>query len=378
MNIAIVGGGPAGLFFALLMKKHDPRHDVRVYEQNSADATYGWGVVFSEVALAFLRDADAEFYADFTANHEHCAFMEVVHHGVHVQMHNNAFARASRIDLLRILQDHCSRAGVSILFNTRIDHPEELAGADLVVAADGVNSTLRTRFADRFLPTIETGRNMFAWYGTHQLIHPLSLIFRQTEHGVFIAHAYQYSKALSTFLVEVDPDTWQRAGLDRMSDEQSRDWCTRVFRPELGANPLLSNRSRWFQASIVRNLHWSYGNMVLLGDALRTVHFSLGSGTRMAMQDAIALQRAITAHPGDLPAAFAHFQQARGTESAEFQAAAAKSIEWYETVAARMHLDPVAFACDYMCRTGRVSIDDLRRRDPRLVEAYEALQQRNA
>ena len=375
MRIAVIGGGPAGLFFALLMKRHDARIDVRVCEQNAADATYGWGVVFSDAAMSFLRDADPEFHAEFVVNHEHCRYMEIVHRGVHVQMQNNPFARAARIDLLQILHRHCRRAGVRLEFGCRIETIETLGDADLVVAADGVNSHVRKRYSEHFQPTVETPRNRFAWYGTRQLFHPLSLIFRETPQGVFIAHAYQYSPSLSTFLVEVDPETWVRASLDRMSDADSRRFLAAVFEPELGGNPLLSNRSNWFRANIVRNARWSYRNVVLLGDALRTVHFSLGSGTRMAMQDAIALHRAVVAHGHDLDAAFAQFEATRAAESTDFQAAAAKSIAWYEHVSERMHLHPVAFACDYMCRTGRVTLGELRRRDPHLIEALDRLAQ---
>ena len=200
----------------------------------------------------------------------------------------------------------------------------------------------------------------------------MSLIFREAEHGIFIAHSYQYSKDLSTFLVEVDPDSWRRAGLDTASEDDSRRYCAEVFREDLGANELLGNRSLWFEANIVRNERWSHENIVLLGDALRTVHFSLGSGTRMAMQDAIALHQGLLQHPGDARAAFAVFEAQRRPASSSFQAAAARSLDWYENVADKMHLDPVDFAYDYMRRTGQVSHDDLRQRDPAFASAYEA------
>jgi 2-polyprenyl-6-methoxyphenol hydroxylase-like FAD-dependent oxidoreductase len=373
MKIAVVGGGPAGMYFSLLLKKHDASHDITVYEQNPADATYGWGVVFSDVALSFLKEADAEFYKKFTASHERCDYMEVVHKDVHVQLRNNYFSRVSRIDLLKVLQDECKSVGVNFKFNTQVDDIGLLESADLIVGADGANSGVRTRLAEHFKPHFEKRRNKFAWYGTRQLFHPVSLIFRETEYGVFIAHSYQYSKDLSTFLVEVDPDTWKRAGLDTMSDEDSRRFCEQVFAKDLGSNGLLSNRSIWFSANIVSNENWSYKNVVLLGDALRTVHFSLGSGTRMAMQDAIALYEAVNLHGKDLPAAFAHFEKLRRTSSANFQTAAAKSLDWYESVDQKMHLDPVIFAYDYMRRTGRVSHEDLKERDPNFIARYEAL-----
>jgi anthraniloyl-CoA monooxygenase len=374
MKVAVVGGGPAGLYFSLLMKKHDPRHRIRVYEQNPQDATYGWGVVFSDVGLAFLREADEEFFHEFTANHERCDYFEIVHRGEHVQVRSNHFSRTARIDMLNTLRQACQRVGVEIEYGKRIQDAVALADADLIVASDGANSAVRGQFADHFRPTFETRRNKFAWYGTRQLFHPVSLIFRETRHGVFIAHSYQFSDSLSTFLVEVDPTTWQSAGLDRMSEEESRHFCADVFRPELGGNELLGNRSLWFQATIVRNENWTHRNIVLLGDSLRTVHFSLGSGTRMAMQDAIVLHRALLHHGDDLAAAFKEFESVRRPASSHFQDAASKSLDWYENVAEKMHLHPVSFAYDYMRRTDRVTHEVLRQRDPHFVAAYELLQ----
>jgi 2-polyprenyl-6-methoxyphenol hydroxylase-like FAD-dependent oxidoreductase len=371
MKIAIIGGGPGGLYFALLAKKQNPQHEVRVYERNRAGATYGWGVVFSDIGLAFLREADAEFFAEFTAGHERCGYMDIVHRDTHVQVHSNYFSRTSRVDMLAVLQRACVRAGVEIAFESPFDSTTPLPDADLIVAADGANSTVRTRYAEHFKPRFESRRNQFAWYGTRQLFHPVSLIFRENEHGVFIAHSYQYSKEFSTFLIEVDPDTWRRAGLDRMTEEESRRYCAQVFRHELGGNDLLSNRSLWFAANIVSNEHWSHENIVLLGDALRTVHFSLGSGTRMAMQDAIALNQALARHGSDIPAVFATFESLRRPASRNFQEAASKSLDWYENVAGKMRLDPVGFAYDYMRRTDQVTHEDLKQRDPHFVAAYE-------
>ena len=375
MKIDIVGAGPAGMYFALLAKKSDPSHQIRIYEQNPEGATYGWGVVFSDIGLSFLKHADAAFYEEFIAHHERCDYMEIVHRGTHVQVHGNHFSRTSRIDMLRVMQRACAREGIHIEYGRRIEDASALAAnCDLLVAADGGNSAVRTQMAEHFRPSFVRRRNKFAWYGTHQRFHPVSLIFRETEHGVFIAHSYQYSPELSTFLIEVDPDTWERAGLDQASEDESRRFCAEVFRPELGSNELLTNRSLWFEANIVSNENWYHGNSVLLGDALRTVHFSLGSGTRMAMQDAIALHNGVTAHPGDIPAALAAFRAERNPSSSSFQQSASLSLDWYENVASKMSLDPVSFAYDYMRRTGKVSHEDLRQRDPHFAAAYESLQ----
>ena len=378
MKIAVIGAGPAGMYFALLAKKHEPSHEIHVHEQNPEGATYGWGVVFSDIGLSFLEEADPEFFTEFTARHEKCDYMEVVHRGTHVQIHGNHFSRTARIDMLNTLQRACRRSGVQIEYGRRIDDVRALAReVDLVAAADGGSSAVRKQFADHFRPSFEKRRNKFAWYGTRQRFHPVSLIFRETPQGVFIAHSYQYSPELSTFLVEVDPDTWRRAGLDKAGEDESRRFCAEVFRPELGGNELLTNRSLWFEANIVKNEHWTHDNIVLLGDALRTVHFSLGSGTRMAMQDAIALHHGLVEHPNDLQATFAAFEGRRRPASSSFQSAAARSLDWYENVADKLHLDPVSFAYDYMRRTGQVSHDDLKQRDPHFTAAFEAQRDRS-
>lgn len=247
MKIAVIGAGPAGLYFSLLAKKHDPRHEITVYEQNPQGATYGWGVVFSDIGLAFLREADPDFFGRFVAHHERCDYMEIVHRGTRVQVQGNPFSRTSRIDMLAVLERACLEAGVRIRHQQRVDDVARLAAeVDMLVAADGSNSAVRKQYADQFRPAFERRRNKFAWYGTRQRFHPVSLIFREAEHGIFIAHSYQYSKDLSTFLVEVDPDSWRRAGLDTASEEDSRRYCARVFGDDLGANDLLGNRSLWF------------------------------------------------------------------------------------------------------------------------------------
>ena len=371
MKIDIVGGGPGGLFLAYLVKKRAPEWKVRVLEQNGADATYGWGVVFSDIALKFLEEADPAFFRRFTADHVRSDCMEIVHQGTHVPVDGHSFSRISRIALLKFLHAECYAAGVELSFNRRVDDVSKLGDADLVVVSDGVNSHNRGQLSDVFRPSFVRRRNKFAWYGTAQLISAVSLIFRETEYGVFIAHGYQYSEEMSTFLIETDPATWQRAELDRMSDVNSRALCERIFADDLGGHALLSNKSSWFEAVTVKNERWHAGNVVLLGDALRSVHFSLGSGTRMAMEDAIALCNGLEAHGSGLDAVFEHFESKRRPASDRFQLAAAKSLDWYEGVGEKMHLDPIDFTYDYMRRTGRVTHEDLRLRAPEFIRRYE-------
>ena len=373
MKVGIAGGGPAGLFFAYLLKRHDASHDVRIVERDPADATYGWGVVFSDVALAFVRDAAPALYDAMTRSQEVHRDMQIVHRGVAVTLANNPFHRMARIDLLRALREQCMALGVAIEFGRRVNDIGEFAGCDLVVCADGAASALRTRYAERFEPSLDERPNRLAWYGTTQSFDPLSLIFRPCDDGLLIAHAYRYSRTHSTFLVEADPDTFRDSRLDRASVGQSLEYCERVFANDLGGHPLLSNNSSWFRYTIVRNRRWHFDNVVLLGDALRTGHPSVGSGTRLAMQDSIALFDACVACGFDVPASLAEFERRRRPGSDALQQAAVKSTEWYETVRSKLDLDPVSFAYDYLRRTGRVSHADVRERDPALAAAYEAL-----
>lgn len=373
MRIGIVGGGPAGLFLAYLMKKHEPHHQIRIMERDPADATYGWGVVFSDVALSFVRDIDDELYASITEGQEVHDRMQIVHRSTAVSLANNTFHRMARINLLRALRRHCMEQGVSIDFGCKATDVREFADCELIVAADGANSTIRSAYPQYFRPTVDVRPNKLAWYGTTRLFDPLSLVFRENRHGLFIAHAYRFSRTHSTFLVECDPESWVAAGLDEMSEAESLRYCEGVFADDLRGHPLLSNRSAWFNYAIVKNEYWYHDNIVLIGDALRTGHPSIGSGTRLAMQDSIALFRALQRHGDDVPAALKEFETTRRPGSDELQAAAVKSTQWYETVRSKLHLDPVSFAYDYMRRTGRVSHADLRRRDPELASAYEAL-----
>ncbi len=377
MRIRIVGGGPAGLFFAYLMKRHDRSHDVVVFERDPEHATYGWGVVFSDVALAFVREIAPELYDGMTARQEVFDTMAVVHRGQRVVLAHNTFHRMARIDLLAALHAACRSVDVELRFGARVDDPASLLPCDLVVAADGANSALRARHADHFRPSLDERPNWLAWYGTTQPFDALSLVFRQTDRGLFIAHAYRFSRTHSTFLVECDPATFRHAGLDRADEATSLALCARAFAPDLDGHALLSNRSRWFRYVIVKNERWyrigDGVNLVLLGDALRTGHPSVGSGTRLAMQDAIALFDAWRAHGDDVAAMLATFVRLRQPGSDALQAAAIRSTLWYENLGPKLHLDPIAFAYDYATRSGRVDHAEVRRRDPALADAYEAL-----
>ena len=378
MKIRVVGGGPAGLFFAYLMQRDRvanglPPHDLMVHERDPEDATYGWGVVFSDVALAFVRDVAPELYDAMTARQEVFDEMAVVHRGVAVTLAHNTFHRMARIDLLKALHAKCREVGVAIAFGSRIDDAAVLGDCDLIVIADGANSVLRAREAAHFEPTLDERPNRLAWYGTTRLFDALSLIFRENDDGLVIAHAYRYSPTLSTFLVECDPRTFVRSGLDRMDEAQSLAYCERVFADDLHGHRLLSNRSSWFRYTMVRNARWHHGNRVLIGDALRTGHPSVGSGTRLAMQDAIALFEAWKTCGDDVPSMLDTFVRLREPGSENLRKAALKSTEWYERLGPKLALDPVSFAYDYVTRSGRVDHAEVRKRDPALADAYERL-----
>ena len=329
--------------------------------------------MFSDVALNFVRDIAPEVYEAMTHNQVVFDEMAVVHQATHVTLAHNTFHRMARIDLLKALHEQCQKVGVAIEFDTKINDTGALAGADLIVAADGANSAIRTRYREFFEPELDVRPNMLAWYGTTQLFQALSLIFRQNDDGLVISHTYQFSPTHSTFLVEVDPQTFRKAGLDRMSEAESLAYCEKVFADDLQGHRLLSNKSNWFQYTIVKNKHWYHDNIVLLGDALRTGHPSVGSGTRLALQDSIALYEAYKVCGADVPKMLAKFVELRQPGSDSLQKAAIKSTEWYEDLGPKLHLDPISFAYDYVTRSGRVDHAEVRKRDPELAAAYEKL-----
>ena len=376
MRIAVVGGGPAGLLFAKLAMQADPAHRIDVFEQNPPDATYGFGVVLADVALDILAAVDPGLKAAIGEIAEFQDRITIVHKGVPIALKGNGFMGISRVRLLQAMQQSALDAGVAIHFEQRISDPAALADYDLIVGADGVNSAIRMTLNDRFQATKMARRNKWVWYATTKRLDSVGLIFQSTPHGTFIAHSYRFSPELGTFVIECSPETWASAGLDTASDAESRAFCARVFEPFLDGAPLIGNRSGWFNPEFVTSRHWHHGNVVLIGDALKTVHPSIGSGTRVGMQDAIALADALAACGEDVPEILATFERNRRGGADEFQDAAMKSILWYETVDERMDLDPPAFAYHYMKRTGRVSDERLRRIDPdfaAMAERHELL-----
>lgn len=374
MKIRILGAGPAGLYFAALMKRHDPTHDIVVYERSPRDATWGFGVVFSDRALEFLRADDEEMYQYLMPHMETWSNLTIAHNDTRMAIAGNGFAAIGRLELLTLLYAHVEKLGVRIEFQKEVTSlgAPELAGADLVVGANGAFSWLRAENERKFGTTCDWRPNKFIWYGTSKPFDSLTLTFRQTPHGVFCAHHYRYSPNMSTFLVEVQEDTWQRAGFEQMGAADTIRLCEDVFAKDLDGHPILSNNSHWRNFPAIWNDRWHFGNVVLIGDALRTAHFSIGSGTRLAMEDAVALFKAFQG-AADVPAALAHFQSMRLPPMKKIWDAANVSLLWYEQMDALMARKPVEFAYSYMTRTGRVSHAEMKRRDPALAAAYEQL-----
>jgi anthraniloyl-CoA monooxygenase len=371
LKINIIGGGPAGLYFAILMKKAEPSHEIAVYERNGPNDTFGWGVVFSGKTLANLREADEESHREITRTFEAWDNVDVVHGDSKVSIRGNSFSGIARLQLLKILQRRCAEIGINVVFQTEIADVESLREtSDLLVAADGVNSTVRQRYSEYFRPNLDVRSNRYIWYGTNQLFHGLTLTFRTNEAGVFAAHSYKFNKTTSTFIVECDPQAWDKTGFGAMNDEQTRSFIGEVFAQDLAGEPLLSNNSKWVNFVLVKNARWFFENVVLIGDALHTAHFSIGSGTKLAMEDAIELQKQFRLN-ADVPKALVEFESARRPVIEDYQAAAYESMLWFENARQHMNLSLMELAFSLMTRSGRVNYEVLRKRDPEFIRRLD-------
>ena len=372
MRIAILGAGPAGLYLAYLIKRGRPDTEVTLVEQNPAGATFGFGVVFSDRALEFLHEDDPETYAAIAPQMESWTDMTLVHRNERVVIDGIGFAAIGRLKLLQLLQERVRSVGIEPQYGRAVKSLDEFIDADLVVGADGVNSLVRTTFAEQFGAGVVPLANRFAWFGTAKVFDTLTQTFRHTPIGDFNAHHYRYAPGRSTFIVEVDEATFARAGFERMEDSESRGLCQKVFADALEGKPLISNNSVWRRFPQVRNARWHYGKHVLIGDALHTAHFSIGSGTRLAMEDAIALNRALAEHGDDFGAALRAFEAARRPIAEKIVSGASASATWYENFAEHMELAPAEFAMSYIMRSGRIDIERLRKLSPKFVKWYES------
>jgi len=371
MRIAVVGGGPAGLYFATLWKKRHPDATVRVFEQNPPDATFGFGVVFSDRALEFLRADDPETHDLITPEMETWEDMTLVHKGEKVTIDGVGFSSIGRLHLLQLLQERALAVGAELAFETTIGSPAELADYDLIVASDGINSIVRRAFEGDFAMSLSYLPNKFAWYGVEKPFETLTQTFIETEYGPFNAHHYRYTPQMSTFLVECARDTWEKASFATLSEADSAIKCAEIFSDTLDGKPLIINKSNWRNFPVLWNDRWSHLNMVLVGDALHTAHFSIGSGTRLALEDVIALIEALEAKPDDLPGALRSYEDARKPIVEKIVNAATSSARWYEDFADHMKLSPLDFGYAYMTRSGRIDDDRLRKFAPGFMAKYE-------
>lgn len=368
MRSVVIGGGPAGLYYGILTRKRDPSHEVVVYERNRPGDTFGWGVVFSDATLGTLEAADPESFAEIRASFAYWNDIDVWLENHLVRSTGHGFCGMKRVRLLDILERRALALGVQVHHEVDVDALEPvIAGADFVLAADGVNSRIRTRYADVYQPSLDWRKCKFIWLGTTRVFDAFTFIFRNTPHGLFQVHAYPFDAHTSTFIVECREETWRAAGLESLSEAATLAWFEQLFAPELAGASLLSNGSYWRTFPTIRCGQWRRGNVLLVGDAVHTAHFSIGSGTKLAMEDVIALDAAFAAHPEGVEAALDAYEQVRRPEVERLQAAAQTSLEWFENASRYVGFDPIPFTFSLMTRSKRITWDELGLRDPGLM-----------
>lgn len=381
MKLTIVGGGPAGLWFALLMKKRDPALSVTVVERNTADNTFGFGVVFSRKTTNLLHACDDELFRRAEHLVQRWDHVDIVHRGEKIAIRGNHFAGVARIEWNRLLQERCRDLGVELRFEQNVADAAALrrlkGECDLLVGADGVASLVRETWKEAFQPTLDARSNRYIWLGTKRPFPGLTLTFRERagakspRDGLFMAHSYKFSATMSTFIVECGEAAWRAAGLDVADETTTLALLEQLFAADLHGERLISNRSKWIQFLLVKNRRWTHENVVLLGDAAHTAHFSIGSGTKLAMEDSIALFESF-GREQTVAGALADFERTRKPIVDDYQQAALASTLWFENAHEKLALELVPFAADCMFRSGKIDLDNLRKRDPEFVARYEA------
>lgn len=372
MRVTIVGGGPAGLYLALLLKQADPGHRITVHERNRPDDTFGFGVVFSDETLNQFLSADPRTHQAIRDHFAYWHEIDVVAGGERIRSGGHGFCGLSRKALLQILQRRCADEGITLLFgDERLDFEALRHDCDLLVGADGINSAVRETWKDVFAPGIDWRRNKFVWLGTTLPLDAFTFVFEANAHGLFQVHAYRFEDGLSTWIVETSEETWRRAGLDTADEAATIAYCEALFARHLQGHRLLANRSIWRSFPTIRCERWVHENVVLIGDAVHTAHFSIGSGTKLAMEDAIALSQALQAGHATLPDALRAFEANRKTEVSILQHAAQVSLEWFEHSDRYRDFEPIQLAMSLLSRSKRVTYDNLRRRDPAFIAGID-------
>lgn len=372
LKIKILGGGPAGLYAAYRIRRDLPATDVTVYEQNDSHTTFGFGVVFSDQALEFFGAGDSETLPLIAAGLEKWSDIELRVHGERIRIDGVGFTAIARLRLLEILRQRALYVGANLINSHVVRDLRELDDADLVIGADGVNSLVRKTHEAEFGTQITLLNNRFAWFGANRPFDYLTQTFKELDQGSINAHHYRYAPSMSTFLVEVNARTFERVGFERMTEEESRAYCEDVFFAELEGAKLVTNKSLWRRFPLISNERWFVGNRVLVGDALRTAHFSIGSGTRLALEDVQALAHALTNHPRNVQDALVEFEAQRRPIVDKLTGAATRSAIWYDNFAEHLKLPAWEFAMNYIGRSGRIDTERLRAMSPRFVAGYEA------
>jgi len=371
VKVAVIGGGPGGLFAALQLKRADSAREIVVYERNRLDDTFGFGVVFSDATQDAIGQADAALLDEMTGEAHRWGDIEIHYRGHVLTSTGHGFIGLSRQTLLAMLARRCCEAGVEVRAEEEVPDPATLPGFDLIVGADGANSSVRQRWHAEFRPALDPRPNRYVWLGTTRPFPAFTFYFKEDAHGLWRVHAYQYEPGHSTFIVEATPTTWRRAGLDHATEAETLAFCEALFADELEGHRLIGNKSVWRSFITVRTECWSHGNAVLIGDAAHTAHFSVGSGTKLAMEDAVALAEALDAH-GGLPAALRAYEAARRPLVESLQRAAQVSLQWFEETERYMTMDPLQFGFNLLTRSLRVTHENLRVRDPDYVRRVDA------
>lgn len=368
MKIACIGGGPAGLYFSILMKKRDPRHEIDVYERNRINDTFGWGVVFSDETLGIFEQADAESLAEIRRHFAYWSDIDVFFRGERIRSTGHGFCGMARVKLLQILEARALALGVRVHHQVEVSDLAPYRGADLILACDGVNSRVRELYAPVFKPSLDWRKCKFTWLGAAMKLPAFTFIFKENEHGLFQVHAYPFDDGTSTFIVECREEVWKKAGLDKADEAATVAYMERLFAEFLGGAKLLSNRSLWRTFPTIRNERWHHENIVLAGDAVHTAHFSIGSGTKLAMEDAIELARCLEERQGQpVPEILAEYEKRRRPEVERLQKTAQTSLEWFENTQRYMSMTPLQLTFSLMTRSKSITYDNLKLRDPELV-----------